>query len=361
MLNKNTFAIAVMCILAALVFIAGLADDASSNKDDISEYNKALNIRAVSEAKSYLAGDDIQLARYAIMGLSNNNSAETIGFFRDIWEGSSQISTKKYLKDPGVLVLTAKALIEFGIGGAQEYRDYIYRMIASQDRDVRIYSIMALGALGDKDAVMHLYDIAYSDDTVLARNAISEMLMIVEANKTGADEAYDSLFLMNENKGTLDPVVQRKISDVYSKISNQGRNAHIENDFDKVKALFMSGDYDNAKSSMLKFARNGNSEAQFYMGEIYSKGINKDYQRAEDWYVKSAEQGYVLAEFSLGNLFLSGSYKNYQKAIYWFERAAEHGDKNSQNLLSRAYLKGWWGLRIDKEKSNYWATKANKQ
>ncbi|HET8707146.1 MAG TPA: caspase family protein [Pseudomonadales bacterium] len=66
--------------------------------------------------------------------------------------------------------------------------------------------------------------------------------------------------------------------------------------------------YQTALLAWLEEAKNGNKEAQNYVGEIYEKGLGltPDYQTAAMWYQKSAAQDFARAQINLGNLYEKG-------------------------------------------------------
>jgi len=71
--------------------------------------------------------------------------------------------------------------------------------------------------------------------------------------------------------------------------------------------------YDKANSASalkvwLPTAKEGNPEAQTYVGEIYEKGfgIQPDYKTAAQWYEKAAKQGFARAKLNLGYLYEKG-------------------------------------------------------
>ena len=70
----------------------------------------------------------------------------------------------------------------------------------------------------------------------------------------------------------------------------------------------------------------GDAEAQYYMGEIFEKGVGKtpDFELAFVWYKKSAEQDYQPAMMSLGRLYESGLgvAKDLVKAMNLYRKAS---------------------------------------
>jgi hypothetical protein len=67
-------------------------------------------------------------------------------------------------------------------------------------------------------------------------------------------------------------------------------------------------DYRTALNVWLGRAKEGDPEAQTYLGEIYEKGLGlaPDYDAAFTWYSKAAEQGFSRAQVNLGYLYEKG-------------------------------------------------------
>lgn len=73
-------------------------------------------------------------------------------------------------------------------------------------------------------------------------------------------------------------------------------------------------------------AEGGEAEAQFYVGQIFEKGLGTapDYTQAASWYRKAADQGYAAAAVSLGYLYEEGLgvAKDEVQALNWYRSAA---------------------------------------
>jgi len=85
-------------------------------------------------------------------------------------------------------------------------------------------------------------------------------------------------------------------------------------------------DYRTALNVWLARAKQGDPEAQTYVGEIYEKGLGlpADYQAARHWYQKAAEQGYARAQIDLGYLYEKGLgvKQDPVTALNWYRRAS---------------------------------------
>lgn len=73
-------------------------------------------------------------------------------------------------------------------------------------------------------------------------------------------------------------------------------------------------------------AKAGDAEAQFYVGQIFEKGLGvaPDYESARTWYLKAAEQSYAAAQINLGYLYEAGLgvEKDELAALGWYRKAA---------------------------------------
>lgn len=102
-------------------------------------------------------------------------------------------------------------------------------------------------------------------------------------------------------------------------------------------------DYRTALQTWLEQAKQGNAEAQTYVGEIYEKGLGlpADYKTAFTWYTRAAEQNYSRAQINLGYLYEKGLGvpRDMLKALNWYRRASGIGDDHldySSNIEVRA-------------------------
>ncbi len=85
-------------------------------------------------------------------------------------------------------------------------------------------------------------------------------------------------------------------------------------------------DYRTALQTWLEQAKQGNAEAQAYVGEIYEKGLGlpADYKAAFIWYSRAAEQNNSRAQINLGYLYEKGLGvpRDMLKALNWYRRAS---------------------------------------
>jgi hypothetical protein len=94
---------------------------------------------------------------------------------------------------------------------------------------------------------------------------------------------------------------------------------------------FDRADYRTSLNVWLERAKQGDPEAQSYVGEIYEKGLGlpSDYKAAFIWYAKAAKQGYSRAQINLGYLYEKGLgvKQNSLTALNWYRKASGVDDE----------------------------------
>ncbi len=89
-------------------------------------------------------------------------------------------------------------------------------------------------------------------------------------------------------------------------------------------------DYRTALTVWLEKAKQGDAQAQTYLGEVYEKGLGlkPDYQAAFSWYSKAAKQGFSRAQINLGYLYEKGLgvQADTVTALNWYRKASGISD-----------------------------------
>jgi len=105
-----------------------------------------------------------------------------------------------------------------------------------------------------------------------------------------------------------------------------------------------SEDYAKAVPWYHKAAKQGNVDAQYNLGWLYSKGegVPLDYAEAVIWYRMAAENGNAKAQSKLGTFYDNGLgvSQDYAEAATWYRKAVEQGDAAAQNSLAGLYVDG---------------------
>lgn len=122
------------------------------------------------------------------------------------------------------------------------------------------------------------------------------------------------------------------------------------------------GDFNKAFEWMLQSAMEGDSEAEYSVAVMYSRGdgVEQDYHAAASWYEKSALQGQVEAMNNLGDYYCDGVgvEQSDAKAFQWWLKAAENGFSPVYVSLAECYRDGLLGLKRDYNQAFFWYEKA---
>lgn len=93
-----------------------------------------------------------------------------------------------------------------------------------------------------------------------------------------------------------------------------------------------------------KSAAQGNAEAMFQIGQAYlfgtaaAKHVNDPDREAALWYFQAASAGHAESAYTLGLLFLAGKgvVESKTEAIRWFKRAADKGHAEARKAIETA-------------------------
>lgn len=103
-------------------------------------------------------------------------------------------------------------------------------------------------------------------------------------------------------------------------------------DLRKGGIAYKDGDYAAALREWKPLASQGNANAQFFLGNMYYKGIGvpQNDGAAYKWFKKAAEQGLINAQNNLGTLYMRGLGvpRNNTRAFIWLHIAALQGHKD---------------------------------
>ena len=132
-------------------------------------------------------------------------------------------------------------------------------------------------------------------------------------------------------------------------------------DIDTAKELARKGEASKAFEILMPFALQGNSDAQFCIGNMYSvgHGVKQNSAEALKWYLRSARQNNGDAQFYLSIMYLDGKgiEKNECEGLNWLQKAADNGVANAQINLSACYYSGRL-VKQDYKQALFWLQKA---
>jgi uncharacterized protein len=115
--------------------------------------------------------------------------------------------------------------------------------------------------------------------------------------------------------------------------------------FDEGLAAYQRGDGKVALIHLRPLAKQGEAEAQYYLGRLYfykELGVRQDYRTSAQWFRRAAEQGYAAARYKLGGMYFAGRGvpQDDRLAVKWWRLAAEQGHAESQNNLGALFANG---------------------
>jgi uncharacterized protein len=108
----------------------------------------------------------------------------------------------------------------------------------------------------------------------------------------------------------------------------------------KGQDAYMAGDSKTALEIWKTQAEQGNARSSFLLGRLYEmgQGVTKNQDEAEKWYKKSAKLGDSEAQWWLGLIYSAEG--RYRAAEYYLRMAAESRDELSQYALGQMYSEG---------------------
>ena len=123
-------------------------------------------------------------------------------------------------------------------------------------------------------------------------------------------------------------------------------------------------DYAAAVSWFRKAADQGDAQAQIGLGMMYDNGwgVPQDYAAAAAWCRKAADQGNAIAQSNLGIMYKNGQGvpQDDAQAVFWYRKAADQGEPRAQVNLGFMYEKGQ-GVPQDYAVAGFWYRKAATQ
>lgn len=110
---------------------------------------------------------------------------------------------------------------------------------------------------------------------------------------------------------------------------------------DEGFGAYNEGDYSTALENFKPLAEQGDVNAQFMLGSMYStgNGVPLNMDKAVEWLRRAAKQDDVEAQFSLGVMYRTGKgvSQNLAQAAKFFRLAAKQGQAKAQTNLAVMY------------------------
>ena len=126
-------------------------------------------------------------------------------------------------------------------------------------------------------------------------------------------------------------------------------------DLKSAERAYKKKDYAKALKLFTPAAKQGDTEAQFYLGKMYlmGQGVTTDRDQAIKLFKASADQGNADSQFFLGTIYLLPR-KDIPQGLMWMRLSAEQGNQDAQLLLGQTYLQGLKELPVDPVQADMW-------
>lgn len=149
--------------------------------------------------------------------------------------------------------------------------------------------------------------------------------------------------------------------------TNSGRLPLEDHNYQRAMKEFGLGHHREAVRLWELSAGEGNSQAQYALGALYTggdaeAGVEPDYAKALSWYRKAADQGHAAAQFNLGIFYANGQAvpRDLAVAAKCWQPAAMQGHVEAQFNLGLLYAQGN-GVTLDLAEAAKWWDMAAKQ
>ena len=123
-------------------------------------------------------------------------------------------------------------------------------------------------------------------------------------------------------------------------------------------AAYDRRDYATAFAGFRSLADQGNADAQYNLGVMYSNGhgVSQNHAEAAKWYRRAADQGHAAAQYNLGTMYSTGDsvLQNHAEAAKWYRHAADRGHAAAQYNLGVMYSTGDSVLQNDAEATKWY-------
>ncbi len=121
--------------------------------------------------------------------------------------------------------------------------------------------------------------------------------------------------------------------------------------------------YDSSNLEVIQTrANDGNAQAQFELGLLYSQGktVSIDTATAAKWLQKAAESNHVAAMTLLAWMYVKGEgvKEDHTIAFNWYQKAAEANDPDAQCALADLYHDGKPGIEQNLNAMLHWYERA---
>ena len=133
-------------------------------------------------------------------------------------------------------------------------------------------------------------------------------------------------------------------------------------DLKSAERAYKKKDYATALKEFAPTAKQGNAEAEAYLGRMYllgQGGVPQDREEAIKLFKASGDQGNADAQFFLGTIYLLPR-KDVPRGLMWMRLSAEQGNQDAQLLLGQSYMQSLKELPQDPVQADMWLRLAAK-
>ncbi len=133
-------------------------------------------------------------------------------------------------------------------------------------------------------------------------------------------------------------------------------------DLKSAEVAYKKKDYATALKEFAPAAKQGNAEAEAYLGRMHllgQGGVPQDREEAIKLFKASGDQGNADAQFFLGTIYLLPR-RDVPQGLMWMRLSAEQGNQDAQLLLGQSYMQSLKELPQDPVQADMWLRLAAK-
>ncbi len=169
---------------------------------------------------------------------------------------------------------------------------------------------------------------------------ICRLLGIEEPTQKTRVTADKEIEIVREERKQTDAGVTTVPTSATTRSSTRRKAVPANSTHEYFDASLMDSMSDAEKIAYLrKWAVQGDSDAQYKLGEMYyyGNGVEEDEAEAVKWYRKAAEQGHADAQFDLGDMYYIGEgvEEDEVEAVKWYRKSAKQGNKEAKKRLKQ--------------------------
>lgn len=188
---------------------------------------------------------------------------------------------------------------------------------------------------------------SHSDSSKGTETAMVQEEQVTESTNSHSDgvvEKEKTLVVKEEiDKNETQEVTEK--DEVEKKAVKKGEPVDMpQEDVSMVKKYYTAHKYQKCLPLAKHYANQGNSEAQYYLANMYRRGygVSKDTAEALKWYHKAAAQNHPIAQCTIGYFYDNGYWyeQDYCEAVKWYRKSVSQGYGIAERDLGLCYELG---------------------